>query len=79
MNIKLKRIIGLLLMIILISVGLSQNLISKEVKAKEKSNEMHGDINNNEDIKEFMNNYFKEKMEKYSVPGAAVVVVKDNK
>lgn len=79
MKIALKRIMGLLLIIILISVGLSQNFALKEVKAQEKLNKMHGDINNDDDIKEFIDNYFKDKMEKYSVPGAGVVIVKNNR
>lgn len=82
MNIILKeskKVIGALLIIILILVGLSNIFIIKDVKAEEKSNEVQGVINNHEDIENFMNNYFNEKMKKYSVPGAAVVVVKDNK
>lgn len=76
---KLKRLIGALLIIFFISVGLNNNFIIKEVRAEEKSNEVHGVISNDEDIKSFMNNYFNEKMKKYLVPGASVVVVKDNK
>lgn len=76
---KVKRVALALLIIVSILVGLSNNFIVKEVKAEEKSNEIHGSISNNEDIKKFMDNYFNEKMKKYLVPGAAVVVVKDNK
>ncbi|WPC43661.1 serine hydrolase [Clostridium sp. JS66] len=79
MNIISKKVIGSLLIIVLILVGVSNNLSIKEVKAQEKSSEVHGIINNNEDVKSFMNNYFHEKMKKYLVPGASVVVVKDNK
>lgn len=82
MNIILKeskKVIGALLIIILILVGLSNIFIIKDVKAEEKSNEVQGIISNDEDIKNFMNNYFNEKIKKYSVPGASVVVVKDNK
>jgi CubicO group peptidase (beta-lactamase class C family) len=80
MNIILKeskKVIGVLLIIILF--GLSNIFIIKDVKAEEKSNGVQGVISNDEDIKNFMNNYFNEKMKKYSVPGASVVVVKDNK
>ena len=76
--IKLKMVLGVLL-IVLISIGLINSFATNKVKAEEKLNEVHGDINNEEDIKNFMNNYFNEKMKKYSVPGASVVVVKDNK
>ncbi|BCZ45460.1 FmtA-like protein [Clostridium gelidum] len=76
---KLKRIIGVLLTIFLISIGLSNNFILKEVKAEEESNEVYRVISNEEDVNNFMNNYFKENMEKYLVPGAAVVVIKDGK
>lgn len=76
--IKLKRVFGVLL-IVLISIHLINGFTTNEVKAEEKSNEVHGDINNEEDVKNFMNNYFDEKMKKYSVPGASVVVVKNNK
>lgn len=76
--IKFKRIVRVLL-IALISISLINSFTVNKVKAEEKSDEVHGNINNEEDIKNFMNSYFKEKMKKYSVPGAAVVVVKDNK
>lgn len=76
---KVKRVALALLIIVSILVGLSNSFIIEEVKAEEKSNEVYGVISNNEDIKKFMNNYFNEKMKKYLVPGAAVVVVKDNK
>lgn len=76
--IKLKRIGGILL-IALISISLINSFTINQVKAEEKNNEVHGNINNREDIKNFMNNYFNDKMQKYSVPGASVVVVKDNK
>jgi CubicO group peptidase (beta-lactamase class C family) len=79
MNIIAKKVIGVLMITILILVGLSNSLIAKEVKAEKKSNEVHGNIANDEDIKKFMDNYFNEKMKKYLVPGASVVVVKDNK
>ncbi|RMD04381.1 class A beta-lactamase-related serine hydrolase [Clostridium autoethanogenum] len=78
-NISLKRVIGILLIVILASVGLSNNLNIGEVKAEGKLSKTHGNINNTQDIKNFMNNYFSEKMKKYSVPGVSVVVVKDNK
>ncbi|OOM14555.1 serine hydrolase domain-containing protein [Clostridium saccharobutylicum] len=76
--IKLKRIFGIVL-IALISISLINSITTNEVKAEEKNNEVHGDIDNEEDIKNFMNNYFNEKMKKYSVPGASIVIVKDNK
>lgn len=76
--IKLKRIFGILL-IVLISICLINSFTANEVKAEGKSNQVYGNINNEEDIKNFMNSYFNEKMKKYLVPGASVVVVKDNK
>ncbi|MGE5627725.1 MAG: serine hydrolase [Solirubrobacterales bacterium] len=82
MNTTLKKsgkVIGLLLIIITVSVSLSNNFVLKEVKAQEQSKQVHGVISNNEDIKSFMNKYFNEGIKKYLVPGASVVVVKDNK
>lgn len=76
--IKLKRIFGILL-IVLISICLINSFTANEVKAEGKSNQVYGNINNEEDIKNFMNSYFNEKMKKYLIPGASVVVVKDNK
>lgn len=76
---KVKRVVGALLIIVSILVGLSNSFIIEEANAEEKSSEVHGAISNNEDIKKFMDNYFNDKMKKYLVPGAAVVVVKDNK
>lgn len=55
---KVKRVALELLIIFSILVGLSNSFIIEEVKAEEKSNEVYGVINNNEDIKNFMNNYF---------------------
>lgn len=49
------------------------------MKAKEKSNDIYEVISNDEDIRNFMNKYFNEKMKKYLALGAAVVVGKDNK
>lgn len=79
MNVIVKRIIRVMLITILITTGLNETFISTRVKAEDSVNQTHGKISNNEDISKFMNNYFKENMEKYNVPGAAVVVVKDNK
>lgn len=75
---KLRRIVKLLL-IIFILTNLISDISMNIVTAEENLNQNYGDINNREDIENFMNNYFTEKMKKYSVPGAAVVVVKDNK
>lgn len=82
MNIILKnskKVIGALLIIITILVSLNNNFIVEEVKAEGKSSQVQWNINNEEDIKNFMNSYFNEKMKKYLVPGASVVVVRDNK
>ncbi|KFX60376.1 serine hydrolase [Clostridium botulinum] len=73
---KLKVVLSTLLLLTLFS--LNNGFIIKEVKAEEKSSEVSGVINSDE-IKNFMDNYFNEKMKEYSVPGASVVVVKDNK
>lgn len=72
-------VVGALLVIVSILVGLNNSFIIEEVKVEEKSNAVYGVTSNNYDIKKFMNNYFNEKMKKYLVSGAAVVVVKDNK
>jgi CubicO group peptidase (beta-lactamase class C family) len=75
---KSKKVLGIILIIISMFIGLSNDFIIKAT-AEEKSKNVHGDINNEEDIKNFMNNYFNEKMKKYFVPGASIVVIKDNK
>lgn len=67
---KIIRNIISLFLIILISVipVTSKGAVNKRV-----------DINNVEDVNEFTDNYFKDKMKKYNVPGACIVIVKDNK
>ena len=40
---------------------------------------VYGDINNEQNVNEFIDGYFNKKMKKYNVPGAAVIIVKDNK
>lgn len=79
MNITLKKTIEILLITIIMTVCLCNNLTLTEAKAEEKQEKTHGNINSEEDIKNFINTYFKDKMEKYSVPGAGIEVVKDNK
>ncbi|GAA0076558.1 serine hydrolase [Clostridium sp. CTA-5] len=37
------------------------------------------DINDNKEVQEFMDNFFTSNMQKYKIPGAAVVVVKDGR
>lgn len=76
--IKLKSVVRIFL-IILMSIGLISGFTINAAMSKEKSDEVHGEIENNDDVKNFMDNYFNKNMEKYSVPGASVVVVKDNK
>ena len=75
---NLERAIEILLIVILILMGYISEFNIVGVRAEEKldNNEI---ISRDEDLENFMNNYFQEKMEEYSVPGAAVVVVKDNK
>lgn len=74
---KLKVVICALLFLTLFN--LSNNFILNEVNAEERSIEISKVIINEDNIKNFMDNYFHEKMKDYSVPGASVVVVKDNK
>ena len=76
--INLKSVVRIFL-IILMSIGLISGFTINAAMSKEKSDEVHGEIENNDDVKNFMDNYFNKNMEKYSVPGALVVVVKDNK
>ena len=39
----------------------------------------HGNINNAIELEKFMEDFFSENMEKDFVPGASIVIVKDNK
>lgn len=71
MNNKLKQFIRLFLTSIFMLSLLSKNVYADAINK--------GDVNNADDIRGFMDDFFEENMKKYSVPGAAVIVVKDEK
>ncbi len=76
---KAKRFIAILLSTIFITLGLSSNSLAKEIDNTKELNKKHVATNNSEDLQQFMDKFFKKNMEKYSIPGAAIVVVKDGK
>ncbi|KEI83239.1 beta-lactamase [Clostridium botulinum A2 117] len=79
MKMKARRFIGILLSTIFITLGLSSNSFAKEIDNTKDINKKHVVTNNSEDLQQFMDKFFKKNMEKYSIPGAAIVVVKDGK
>lgn len=79
MKIKAKRFMAILLSIIFIILGLNSDSFASEIYNNKRVNEKHLDVNNSEDLQQFMDEFFKKNMDKYSVPGAAIAVVKDSK
>ncbi|HDK7175914.1 TPA: serine hydrolase [Clostridium botulinum] len=79
MKMKAKRFIAILLSIIFITLGVSSNSFAKQIDNTTEFNKKHVVVDNSEDLQQFMNKFFKKNMEKYSIPGAAIVVVKDGK
>lgn len=76
---KARRFIAILLSTIFITLGLSSNSFAKEIDNTKEINKKHVVTNNSEDLQQFMDKFFKKNMEKYLIPGAAIVVVKDGK
>ncbi|EPY2275805.1 serine hydrolase domain-containing protein [Clostridium sporogenes] len=79
MKMKAKRFIAILLSIIFITLGVSSNSFAKQIDNTTEFNKKHVVVDNSEDLQQFMDKFFKKNMEKYSIPGAAIVVVKDGK
>ncbi|SHI68345.1 CubicO group peptidase, beta-lactamase class C family [Clostridium cavendishii DSM 21758] len=79
MKIKIKRGIAILLSTIFIMLGISNNTFASEVKNNKEEVKKHLDINNSAELQQFMDEFFKKNMSKYSVPGVAIAVVKDGK
>ena len=81
MNIVLKKLSRVMcfIMILFISSILMQTSNEQKVAADFSIKNVYGDINNEQNVNEFIDGYFNKKMKKYNVPGAAVIIVKDNK
>ncbi|MBU3091246.1 beta-lactamase family protein [Clostridium sp. CF011] len=73
MKMKAKKIMIILLSTMLISSGLHSNSFGKEIEKK------HLEVNNSQNLQRFTDDFFKKNMEKHSIAGAAIAVVKDGK
>lgn len=73
MKIRISRVIQTILSSILLVIIIGSTTWSVNV---DNSNEIM-DVSNSKQIQQFMDGFFRESMDKYSIPGAAVVVVKD--
>lgn len=77
---NVKRILCLFLAIMILTIMssvLNLKVVYGTVGEAASNNEKS--IENNEDIIEFIDNYFNENMDKYNVPGVSVSIIKDNK
>lgn len=79
MKMKFKRGMAILLSAIFIILGFNNNCFAKDIINKNEVNKKLLNVNNSEDLQQFIDAFFKKNMDKYSVPGAAIVVVKDGK
>ncbi|MBZ9606540.1 serine hydrolase [Clostridium estertheticum] len=79
MNMKAKRFMTILLSVMLISLGIHSNGFGKEIEKKKEVNKKHLAVNNSQNLQRFTDDFFKKNMEKYSIPGAAIAIVKDGK
>lgn len=70
---KAKKNMVILLSAMLISSGLHSNSFGREIEKK------HLEVNNSQNLQRFTDDFFKKNMEKYSIPGAAIAIVKDGK
>ncbi|MCB2306430.1 beta-lactamase family protein [Clostridium estertheticum] len=76
---KAERFMAILLSTILISSGLHSNSFGKEIGKRQEANKKHIEVNNSQDLQRFTDGFFKKNMKKYSIPGAAISIVKDGK
>lgn len=79
MKIKVKRFMAILLSTIFITLGIGANSSAKQIDNEKEINKKQVVASNSEDLQQFMDKFFNENMDKYSIPGAAIVVVKDGK
>ncbi|WP_392486157.1 serine hydrolase domain-containing protein [Haloimpatiens sp. FM7315] len=79
MKIKAKRFMAIFLSSIIIMLGISSNISATEIDSTKKINKKHLEVNNSQDLQKFMDEFFNKNMKKYSIPGSAIVVVKDGK
>ncbi len=73
MKMKVKRFMAVFLSVMVIILGVHSEVFGKEIEKKPVG------VNNSENLQQFIDDFFKKDMKKYSVPGAAIVVVKDGK
>ncbi|MBU3176851.1 serine hydrolase [Clostridium estertheticum] len=76
---KAERFMAILLSVMFISLGLPSNSFGKEIEKRQEANTKHIEANNSKDIQKFSDDFFEKNMNKYSVPGVAISVVKDGK
>lgn len=76
---KLNRVICFIMILFILSILVNTSNEQRVNADIIKRNNIYGDINNEENVKGFIDDYFTKKMNQYHVPGASVIIVKDNK